>query len=756
MYGHCAKIKISDQKYFIIIVSVFPLFYHFSFSLASIFSFFFKVLLSPKENGMSNRSIRETEYSPFPTDWQAVVFCSYGYLPTERIAAVLQCEVETVEREAGRLGLDNVIYRPETGDRGFITVIRDYWRLLPNGQLAELLRFDEETLQFHLENDDFLSVKLGPKPDVGPVYYAPLTPEQERATEALASYIRNRLPLNAAAPFDFLFGRDGKGKGGLASGRRILHGYLSPCGDPFSQDSRKFLPDALLAEYQRQGINGLWLHGLLFALSPYPFDESASEGFRERRDHLKKLVARCRAYGIDLFIYLNEPRALSPEAVGRNGRLIGHRESDGRACLCLRIPEVRQYLYEAIRDLLTAVPDLGGFITITMSENPTHCRYRTATNCPRCAGILPEESAADVNNLIQAAIRDVGSRAELIANLWGWSSFMGWTEEQSLHGIALLDPAVSVMCVSEYDLPITKGGVPGRVIDYSLSNPGPSPLSEAMLKKAARLGHRCYAKIQINNSWECSAVPYLPVFDLIYEHLENLYRIGIRDYMLTWTLGGYPSPMTEMVSAFMAKGEAFSLAAWYEERFGYEADIVREAADLFCRGFREYPFSLAQLYFSPHTRGPGNSWRQNVTEDASTMVGFAFDDYEKWIDPYPYEIYLSQYQKLLSSWNRGLAILQKAKKSRILSEMADYAEAAAIHWEADLLHTQYAYAKRHGDPIPEKLVGRMIAITERLMALCAERPEIGFEASNHYYYHDRTLLKNILQLKRLSNSPGIL
>jgi hypothetical protein len=123
------------------------------------------------------------------------------------------------------------------------------------------------------------------------------------------------------------------------------------------------------------------------------------------------------------------------------------------------------------------------------------------------------------------------------------------------------------MCVSEYDLPIEKGGVESKIIDYSISNPGPSPITKTALKKAVERGHKPYAKIQINNSWECSAAPYLPVFDLTFEHLQNLSKIGVYDYMMTWTLGGYPSPVIDLVADFTAKKQAFDLDKWYGPSF---------------------------------------------------------------------------------------------------------------------------------------------------------------------------------------------
>lgn len=684
--------------------------------------------------------------------WQKVIFLTYGYVPTKRIADALLCEEETVEREAARLGLLEAERFSLMQTKGYITLIRALWDVVPISQLLILLAMTKERFEDVLENEDFLSVKLGGhQPKCDPVRYSPLAPEAIQQTEELSKKIKKHLISRKRPMFDFFSDScqaEDHSCSWISGGRRIVHGYLSPCGDVFGVSSKSYLPDTLLAEYQRRGINGIWIHGLLSSLSPYPFDLSLSEGYAKRRSYLKELIQRCRRYGIDVFLYFNEPRALPIEKFS-DPALIGHRV-DGKATLCFSNPKTRDYLYLAMKDFLEDVPDLGGIITITMSENPTHCHYRQNSNCPHCHSIPPEESAASVNNVILSAIRDSGSRAELIANLWGWSPFTGWSEQQIAHGLSLLDPDISVMCVSEYDLPISKGGVPSRIIDYSISNPGPSPITIDTLRQAAENGHRIYAKIQINNSWECSAVAYLPVFDLIYEHLTNLNALGVKDYMLTWTLGGYPSPMMDLVAEYAEKKEKFSLGKWYEKIFEKDANIVAQAVRHFCDGFREYPFSLDHLYYSPQTIGPANAWSRNPQDRRSTMVCYAFDDYETWIAPYPYEVYVQQMERLLVRWREGISVLDTASSTSTVAAMRRYAQAAAIHWEADLLHTQYAYEKRRGftEKIHEIAI-RECEIIKDLLALIREDPTIGFEASNHYYYYERTLLEKLLCTEKL-------
>ena len=686
----------------------------------------------------------------FPTAWQSVIFRNYGLVSVDKIAKTLSCSEETVVREAERLGLVGVEYDSAWEERGYITIVRNNWFLLPYSQLLTLLEINEDRLQFILEKEDFLWVKLGGfKPECAEVQYSPLSSAEEAKTKEIADTVRAYIGQGVKA-FSFFKEKTQTREQEIAiKGTRILHGYLVPCGDVFKEDDRVYLPDSLLEEYQSKGVNGLFFHGLLSALSPYPFDESLSEGYEARREKLNGLIARCKRYGIKVYLYLNEPRELPQTAFGKYAHLIGRKENNS-ACLCLEHKETQAYLYTAVKDLLLGARDLGGFMTITMSENPTHCNYRPQTNCPICKNIPPENSAAQVNNIMMQAIRDSGTGAELIANLWGWSPFMDWTEEQTFRGVELLDKDISVLSVSEYDLDIEKGGIKSRIIDYSIGNIGPSEIAKKTLEKARGLGHKTYAKIQINNSWECSAVPYLPVFDLTYRHLQNLQKIGVENYLLTWTLGGYPSPTMDLIARFTKEGDAFDLQAWYQGVYGAQGAQVHRAVEYFCRGFEEYPFSIDNLYYAPKTLGAANLWEEELSEKTSTMVCFAYDDYENWIKPYPYAVYCAQYEKLLDAWRQGLAILDGLISTKEIEELTLFARAAYLHLETDLLQTQYAYCKQQGkkgEALPILL--RAKQGVEELLALTRQNACIGYETSNHYFYAQNNLLEKLVNLNEL-------
>lgn len=688
----------------------------------------------------------------FPTVWQSVLFRNYGYVAPKRLAKVLGCNEKTVRAEAERLGLGSIRYDKEWKEKGYITLIRNNWFLLPYDQLCTLIDFTPERLAFVLKEEDFLSVKLSSrKPECEPVRYTPLTEEQKEETEKIAAFLQPYMAPECKA-FDF-FPRESQDieqhEAPKAKGLRMLHGYLTPCGDVFAQDSREYLPDELLERYEKVGVNALWAHGLLSKLSPYPFNESLSEGYEIRRKNLKSLIRRCKKHGIRIFLYLNEPRALALDRfTGEYADLKGHQSGDF-ADLCLKKEKSREYLYNAIKGLAEDMEELGGIFTISMSENATHCLSGGKTNCPNCAGTPPEEMAAEVNNIICQALRDSGTDTELIANLWGWAHYMGWSDEQIAHGIDLLDKDITVLCVSEFDLALEKGGIKSNLIDYSISCPGPSEITRKMLGMAKERGHKIAAKIQVNNSWELSSVPYLPVFDLVAQHVGNLREIGVQDLMLTWTLGGYPSPMLDMVGSYSS--DDFDLEQWYDSYYGNEGAQVHEAVKLFCEAFQKFPFHVGVLYNSPKNLGMANMWDLEPDEWHTGMTSYTSDDLS-WLGPYPYEVYVSSFEAMLEGWKQGLDRLKGLSLPQS-QELTLMAEMAYQLFTADLLHTRYSFYKRdvaqHRDALLQ-VIEEAKECTEKSLILTRKDARIGFETANQYFYTSRLLLEKRLQLQQMA------
>jgi hypothetical protein len=220
---------------------------------------------------------------------------------------------------------------------------------------------------------------------------------------------------------------------------------LEPEADPY--------PDGYLARLAAVGVDGVWLQAVLYKLAPFPWDAKQSDRSEERLGNLRRLVARARRHGIRVYLYLNEPRAMPLRFFESRTELKGIVEGD-HASLCTSHPDVQKYLRDSIASIARAVPDLGGFFTISASENLTNCwSHGAGGKCPRCGHRPPADVIAEVNRLIDEGIQHAvtgddagathpGRRPALFAWDWGWND--AWAEGI----IKQLPKTVALMSVS--------------------------------------------------------------------------------------------------------------------------------------------------------------------------------------------------------------------------------------------------------------------------------------------------------------------
>ncbi len=691
----------------------------------------------------------------FPTKWQAVIFRNYRVAPTENIAKVLACTVEDVEREAARLGLIPGTADPIWITRGFINIIRSNWYLLPYEQIADMASMTLEKLDFIVAKEDFLFVKLGKtKPECETVKYSPLSDEEIAETERIAKDIA-KLDTSKRKYFDFYLNTEDCEPKYVTSheyGLRMVHPFLSPCADPFIEDTRSHLPDEILDDYARVGVNSFIIHALLAALSPYPIDPAISKDYKIRRKNLRDLIERAGKRGIKIFLYFNEPRAVPEDVFARMGRpdLGGSVAKNGLTSLCLSKEENRKALYDAVYDLFADIPDIGGVQLTTRSEYPTSCSSHGfggthKYDCPVCQNLPIETNQVLANNIFNKAIRDAGSDALMIATLWAWKP------ELVEAGVPKLDEGIGVWHVSEWGLPIERGGVKSEVGEYSISANEPSEWTKRAFELAK--GRRKLAKTQVSCSWELAVCPYLPLFDLELEHLVKLREIEATDNQLTWTLGSYPTVTFDMISSYLEAPDTFDFEKWYEKHYGAQAKTVHDAVKFMCKGYREYPFSMTTIYLSPKNMGVANLWSLTPNNNKSCMVGWSYDDCESYAKPYTPEILMSQFEKVIVDWEEGCKVLEGAAgTSAAADELLLFAKVALNHFKADVLHTRYVLAKR---ALPESKE-ELLKIFKEERELCLEILEllpkstlIGFETSNHYFYTERDVIEKLIQLDGL-------
>ncbi|MEA4890286.1 MAG: AAC(3) family N-acetyltransferase [Clostridiaceae bacterium] len=812
-------------------------------------------------------------YLHFPTMHQAVIFRNWETVPPSRLAQVLGTDEDTILKAAQDMGLRNPpVIDERWSERGYITMIRNNWHLMPVSQLLELLGWSEEQLAYTLKEDDFLWIKLGKlKPAVEKVAYRPLVYKERDRTKRLKTILKeyfpcestwtpfgfldefsrslvlNRIPYDAPQPGEFaldeswhiryepsffldgvvqrfkkhfeqMFGLalngneksiflkvvpdpnklaeshilrisaqgieiDAVDEQGLMRGLqwledtavhrsapffvpqqitrttrfdlRMLYPYSAVYGDPFIDPAADPLPEGLLERLSRTGINGIWLQAVLYKMTPFPFDPSISEGWQERIAGLNRLIEKAGKYGISLYLYINEPRAMPVSFFEKHPQLAG--STDGtHTCLCTSKKAVQDYLRDACSQLFIHAPDLAGVLTITMSENKTNCYSHGGNNCPVCDKRKPYEVIGEVNRCIEEGVHRISPKAKVICWSWAWKQINGWKNEDVPDAVDCLPAGARLMCTSESEMPYTIGGVNGIVADYTMSIPGPGDRAKLFWSQAHRRGMPVMAKVQLNNTWECAAVPFLPVIDLVREHLDNLYNCGVTALMVSWTLGGYPSSNLELASQYY----------WEQSPVSHSVEstgIVDRAQTIFSEAFREFPFHVGVLYNGPQNYGPMNLLLPRPSGYQATMIGFPYDDLEGWRSIYPEKVFHDQFEKLCEKWEKGIALLETATHDPQIEALAVVAKALLYHFKSTLLQIRYVRLRNGVPPVTDIQAFnsyiktsdlRDVIMQERDLAVALWRlmnqdSRIGFEASNHYFYTEGSLKEKVLNCQYL-------
>lgn len=715
----------------------------------------------------------------FPDRVHAFVWRNWPLVPVARMARTIGATPSQIRAVGQSMGLgDPPTITPDQERRSYITVIKHNWHLLPYDQLLVLLGWDAGKLAYTLREDDFLYVKLGNLKPKCPrlTYTAPTAAAQERARQ-IASIVAREFPGGHAPASEplFQFVRDLSRSGDAAEvrpatgdGIRFCYSYFALYGDPLLEPGADPYPEGLLARLAASGVTGVWLQGVLYKLVPFPWNPSLSENWKRRLSGLKSLVTRARRHGIRVYLYLNEPRAMPLSFFDAHPELKGTTEGD-HATLCTSHPEVQHYLRDAVATLTREVPGLGGFFTITASENLTNCwSHNGGMGCPRCSRRVPSEVIAEVNRLVAEGIRkgmggrDPGGPA-VIAWDWGWND--AWAPEV----IRGLPPEAFLQSVSEWSLPIERGGIRTEVGEYSISSVGPGPRASKHWRVARDRGLRTLAKIQAGNTWELSAVPYIPAVENVARHVARIREAGVGGLMLGWTLGGYPSPNLEVATRLASDRNLTpegAMAAVADRRFGPRlAPDVVAAWKAWSVAFSEFPYHGGVVYSAPLQVGPANPLWDRPTGYGASMVGFPYDNLDGWRAVYPAEIFIAQLERVASGFEQGIARLRDAlvrltaddapHQAAVLRELG-VADAAAIHFRSVANQSRFVLDRNHlaglrtaaeAGPVLQSLESTLrseLALARRLHAIQTADSRIGFEASNQYFYVPLDLVEKVL------------
>ncbi|MCF6359059.1 MAG: hypothetical protein L3J54_14775, partial [Draconibacterium sp.] len=655
-----------------------------------------------------NKVSQEILYSWFPARMHAFIWRDWESVSLEQMAKVLNTSAINIEKAGLSMGLPPK-QKPgkEFLQRGYISLIRRNWHLISYNQLLVLLDKTSDKLDEILRDDDFLWVKVGGmRPECDDLKYTEPDAKTEQRCKEIKKIVEDNFGNELTDPgekrFSFInkLSEVDKNIKPAAISRnkkdepiRFVYSYFAPFGDPLLNPELDPFPEGLLQQLSKQGINGVWLHVTLHQLTSSKIFPELGEGHETRLKNLQTLARRTQKYGIKIYLYMNEPRGLPLSFFENNKDVLGV-EQKGFGSLCTSVPKVNQWLKESLANVFSKVPELGGVFTITASENLTNCwSWHDGTLCPRCSKRQPAEVIAEVNRTIAEGVWQGNPNAKVIVWDWGWPDGSAWGKNRWADDIIkLLPDNVYHMSVSEWSKPINRGGIDAKVGEYSLSVVGPGPRATHLWALAKKRNLKTIAKIQVNNTWELAAIPYLSVMNLLALHIKNLQNADVDGLMLSWSLGGYPSPNMELVKLIQDNPTntiSESLAEIAEKRYGENSvqDILK-AWKIFSDAFTEFPYGLG-IYFAPVNYGISNPLYATPTNLTSTMLGFPLDDLSKWSGIYPKDVLGNQFKKLADKWEKGIPYFKKAvdmaetpvQKANTIEDYR-FATAAWIHFKS--------------------------------------------------------------------------
>lgn len=664
---------------------------------------------------------KPVDFLHFPTKECTFVFRALEFFTYEKIAKFLKTTPENIKELGDAMG----IYEDQKSDvwmrKGYITIIRAMWHLLPYEQLIELLETDADDLAILLREEDFLDIKLQAKPDCERLLWKSLTDDDKKALERVKASMSS-LSLDGKKPFEFEFimpNVEFSGKENFDS--RIIYlfsGLYQKCLDV---DSEEYCSDELLESYKRVGVNGIYMQGVLYMLSEFPFNKALSKGYEKRLANLKKFTERCDKYGIKVYLYLNEPRSMNKVFFESYPHIKGHEKDDNHICMCTSTKEVQDYIKDALETICNAAPLIGGFICMAKSENLTNCYSHVhengKCNCPRCKDKTVGEVIGELFKTIREGVDRVNPEIKVFDYSWDGDSL-----EARFDVIDHLPERVIVENICESRISYEIAGVKQTLCDYSLNIIGPGERSLEMWKRAKERGLETAAKVQINTTWECSTVPALPVLDKVDQFMSRLRDEEVNHIQLSWTLGGYPS-----MNLLYACKYFFENAKIPEI-----SDNMKKATKIFSDAFCEFPSCITTAYVGPQNAGPSTLFYEKSTGYLATMTCFAYDTLESWRAQYSEEAFQSQFEKLCIKWKEGLDLIKDDENE----EIRVMAEAGYSLFRASLNLIKFIRLRDNGGTNKElyDIVKDERENAVNMLRLMNLNPAIGFEAANHYYF----------------------
>ncbi|MCE5324509.1 hypothetical protein LLG46_14505 [bacterium] len=706
---------------------------------------------------------------------QRFLLRNHDLLPTSDLASFLGVDTQVVHGWMQALGLPSTC--PLDKERAFPLIVRRNHDLLTHSSIARLLGMTQSDYEKAVQEMDFLAVKVGAKPEV--IDDLSIDDFDKTASASFKDYASDLFSDSDEweRPFSFLaeFSQPEQhdsiiDESTLYPQLRMMYSYTASHGD-FLLTGEDFYSEGILSRLKNRGVNAGWLPLLLRDIAPSKIFSEFGQGHQVRIENLRAQVAKARKYGIQLYAYINEPRFMPGEFFDKYPEAKGMESTDhpGHFGMCTSSDMVRQWIGEAAGFLFSQVPDLGGVIIISASENRTNCfSHLSDHTCPACMRRGIANVLADMANIVMEVAESVGSRARVIQWLWGWDFIMD--VESVKDSLVSLHPKVEVMVDWARHTQINIHGVQVGLIEYTIGHMSPSKFARDIINAARMQGRAVHAKCSIVSTVESNALPYMPVMTNIDQLLNEIRSLGVDGMLGCWIFGAYPGRNMEMLAHQGEQNAAEAMAIKY---YGSGADEAIAAWRSFGEGMRRLPHTLGVLYHSALIPGPGlrfsmepESWRHGMGAMASERI-------DEITEPFGPEIVIMAFREATQLFAEGIGHLEEAvAKSELRFRTENEKDlgictAYMIHLITAASYTEFVIIRNRliSEPQNRVLRSRLIDLlkdelvnSRKMLGLCSRDSRIGYEGAIGYFYtpveiiekmYDIAVTLNVLEGKEL-------
>ena len=544
-----------------------------------------------------------------------------------------------------------------------------------------------------------------------------------------------------------------------------------------------YYPEEYLNKLAHEGVNGLWL---TVYLRDYPTSVMPGHGkdAEKRYAKLQKVVEKCLAYGIRIYLFMSEPKlwgteyfTLPESDAAEHPELVGFKIRNW-GFFCTSTETGKQYFRDTVGALFSHVPALGGIINIMygedngccVSSNQIYAGTPENQDCPLCSKRRTEDVYAELASVISDTMHKYNPDAEYIGWFYAPGQRDGSEQGERLRSIAEAFPEdCTFMLNFESGGKVEQLGKRRTVQDYSLAFVGPSETFRSTTERKGKTG----AKLQVGCSHEDAAVPFIPVPENIYDKYRFMSEHNVTAAMQCWYFGNYPGLMNRAAGAMSFLPIRENGLEFLEElarpEWRKDAPEVAKAWHEFSMAYRQFPGNIAfewygplhncivwPLHLFPVNEPIAPSWILKQFPEVSgdrigETLGFGHTLKEA----------LTLCQKMNELWQQGMDRLKKLLPfyQNNPPRLADISLAGAVGLQMKsccnllefyFLREEMFYTKQNHLARMTEIVRAEIANTQEMLELCRKDQRLGYHSeAEGYLFFPEKLEKRIELLNEL-------